>query len=179
MVSSQVSAASIYEAHSDMVYHLCLRLGGSNITWAEDATHDVFVKLLEQISALTDRDDLGSWLYKVTVNTCMTRLKREVSIWHRVRRAFSASSESVDHQTPERRARIRQDLDAALREIERLPPKERVVFCMKHLDKLPQQEIAATLNLSEGYVSKLLSRAQQRLERRLAHPSTMERGDHD
>ena len=46
----------------------------------------------------------------------------------------------------------------ALRALRELPPNERVVICMKLLDQLPQREIAATLGLSEGYVSKLVRR---------------------
>jgi len=148
-----------------MVYHLCLRYSGGNKGWAEDATHDVFIKLLEHMAALTDQEDLGSWLYRVAINTCLTRLKREGSVWNRVRQALTISSETVDRQTPERKVQIKHDLDAALGALQHLSPKERVVFCMRYLDDQPQQEIASTLSLSEGYVSKLLRRARGRLKK--------------
>jgi RNA polymerase sigma-70 factor (ECF subfamily) len=164
-MASTRTAASLYEAHRDMVYHLCLRYGGGNISWAEDATQDVFIKMLEHLSTLSDHDDLGKWLYRVTVNTCLTRLKREGSVWGRVRQALTASSETADRRTPERSVQLRHDLGEALAALERLPAKERVVFTMKHLDNLPQQEIAAALDLSEGYVSKLLHRALARLQK--------------
>jgi RNA polymerase sigma factor (sigma-70 family) len=47
--------------------------------------------------------------------------------------------------------------------IARLAPKQRVVFCMVHLDGLTQDEVARTLDYSKGYVSKLLKRARASL----------------
>jgi RNA polymerase sigma-70 factor (ECF subfamily) len=160
------AAETLYQQHRQRVYHLCLRLGGGNRAWAEDATQDVFVRLLERLDQLAAQDDLGAWIYRVTVNTCMTRLKREGSIWGRVSRALAAGSREAQSGTPERQVQVSRDLQGVLEELERLPAKERVVFCMRCLDEKPQNEIASTLGLSPGYVSKLLARARGRLERR-------------
>lgn len=159
------SAQALYQLHKDRVYHLCLRLGGGNVAWAEDATQDVFIKLLEQMPGLTDTDDLGGWIYRVTVNTCMTRLKRDGSVWRRVSQALAQSQPEVVSDTPERQVQVRDELTAALAQLKDLPAKERIVFCMRYLDEMPQQQIASTLSLSKGYVSKLLKRVRKRLER--------------
>jgi len=158
------TADLLYQHHRDRVYQLCLRLSGGNRSWAEDATHDVFVRMLERLDELDDTDDLGGWIYRVAMNTCMTRLKREGSTWGRVRQALLGAP-SVSRDTPERRVSLQQDLDAALRALAALPGRQRVAFCMRHLDELPQREIAASLDLSEGYVSKLLDRARSKLDR--------------
>lgn len=163
---NSATATSLYQQHRQRVYHLCLRLSGGNQAWAEDAVQDVFIKLLERLEQLQEQEDLGGWIYRVTVNTCMTRLKREGSVWGKVRQALSASQPRADHGTPERRVQVSQDLEAVAEELKRLPAKERVVFCMRYLDDKPQQEIAAALSMSPGYVSKLLTRARARLERK-------------
>jgi RNA polymerase sigma factor (sigma-70 family) len=164
-VLALVDAADLYQRHRNKVYQLCLRLGGGNVGWAEDATQDVFVKLLERLPGLEEPDDLGGWIYRVAVNVCMTRLKRDGSVWRRVRQALLASPPSGG-PSPERRVEVKQEVAAALETLGELPAKERVVFCMKHLDGLEQRQIAATLDLSEGYVSKLLHRAAIAVERR-------------
>ena len=51
------------------------------------------------------------------------------------------------------------DAAAALRLLNTLPPKERMVLSMQVLDGHSQRDIALLLGLSEGYVSKLLTRA--------------------
>ncbi|MBW2735435.1 MAG: sigma-70 family RNA polymerase sigma factor [Deltaproteobacteria bacterium] len=159
------AARLLYQEHRDQVFHLCLRLSGGNRCWAEDATHDVFVALLEQLDQLADRQQLGGWVYRVTMNTCMTRLKREGSIWGKVRLRLMGEVSEGNHDTPERRVRVRQDLEAALAAIAALPAQQRVAFCMCTIDDLSQREIAGALSLSEGYVSKLLHKARKRLQR--------------
>ena len=60
----------------------------------------------------------------------------------------------------ERRVRAEQDdAAAAMRLLNTLPPKERMVLSMQVLDGHSQREIAWMLGFSEGYVSKLLARA--------------------
>lgn len=162
--SSCVAARELYHRHRQQVFQQCLRLGCGDRTWAEDATHDVFVKLLEQLPGLGQRDDLGGWIYRVTVNTCLTRLKRDRTIWHKVERLLGAST-FAQQPSMERQIEIKHVLIAVLGQLGQMPAKERVVICMKFLDGMSQHEIATTLSLSEGYVSKLLQRALRRLSR--------------
>ena len=60
-----------------------------------------------------------------------------------------------------------QELEGTWELLTRLPARERVVFCMRHLDGMQQREIAAALHLSEGYISKLLKRTSRRIRARL------------
>lgn len=158
-----VTPELLYLHHRQRIFQLCLRLGAGDRDWAEDATHDVFIKLLERLPALDRAEDLGGWVYRVTVNTCMTRLKRDGSVWRKVARTLAAAPPPAV-ESPEHQVQVRQDLAAALAALRELPGKERVVFCMRYLDELPQQQIAAALGLSEGYVSKLLGRVRERLQ---------------
>lgn len=159
-----VSAAQLYAEHRQRVFRLCLRLSGGDVSWSEDATQDVFLKLLQTLPDLDRQQELGGWVYRVTVNTCLTRLRRDRSAWRRVLESLALIPQAQP-QTPERAVALRGELQAALTALAQLPPRERVVFSMRHLDELPQREIAATLALSEGYVSKLLDRARGRLQR--------------
>lgn len=147
-----------YQAHRERVFHWGLRFGGGRAAWAEDLTHDVFLKLLEKLPELTNHDDLGGWLYRVTANLAISRLRRDRSLLSRLKRivvsayrAFPASPQVAVEQKEAARA--------ALESLKRLPERERVVLCMKVLDGKSQKEIADALSMSEGYVSKLISRA--------------------
>ena len=151
-----------FRTHRERVFHVARRLGGGDAGWAEDVTHDVFLKLLEHLPGLEDTGDLGGWLYRVTVNTALSRLRHERSVFGRVLRALRAEGEPRA-PSPETLLAEHEGAAAALRVLAELPPKERVVLSMKVLDGLSQQEIAQTLSLSEGYVSKLVTRAWERV----------------
>jgi RNA polymerase sigma-70 factor (ECF subfamily) len=155
----------LYAEHKQSVFTLALRYGRGDIGWAEDVTHDVFVDLFDVIDRLADTDDLGRWLYRVTTNRCLNKLKRQ-QWWDRplvqlVLRA-TTSGRATD---PETVTIARGDLRSAFETVNALPPKERVVFYMRHVDGFDQSAIARTLGFSKGYVSKLLQRARQVLER--------------
>jgi RNA polymerase sigma factor (sigma-70 family) len=145
-----------YQRHRGEVYRLCLRYGGGRTGWAEDVTHDVFVKLLEHLPHLENVDDLGGWLYRVAANLSISRLRREQSAFSRLR-WFSSDEET--HQSAGMLFEQHEEAAAAMAAIRSLPARERVVLCMKVLDGRCQKEIAETLSMSEGYVSKLLARA--------------------
>jgi RNA polymerase sigma-70 factor (ECF subfamily) len=151
-----------YEAHRRRVFHLALRFGGGNASFAEDVTHDVFVKLLEHLPSLDERDDLGGWLYRVTANLSLTRLRRSRSILARFLPAYGAEARPSEAR-PDELFEQREEAAAAMDTLGRLPPRERVVLAMKLLDGKSQREIAEALRMSEGYVSKLLARAWEKV----------------
>jgi RNA polymerase sigma-70 factor (ECF subfamily) len=160
-VDKGVSFAALYEAHAEAVYAWAMRYARGRTQWAEDVTHDVFVKAWEHRAWLREADVRG-WLYRVTQNLVFSALRREQSFGQRLTRLFSAESEA-DSKTPEAALSRRESVGRAMAALNALPGQERVVLAMKVLDELSQREIAAALGLSEGYVSKLLSRAQARL----------------
>jgi RNA polymerase sigma factor (sigma-70 family) len=150
-----------FKAHRNRVYRLGLRYGRGRAMWAEDLTQDVFMKLLEELPNLSDHEDLGGWIYRVTTNAALTRLRREKSVVGRVTRLFPAENEAVEGA--EERVESSERAKEAQSLLESLPPKERVVLAMKVLDGKQQRDIARTLGMSEGYVSKLLTRAWGRI----------------
>ncbi len=149
-----------YRAHRQSVYRWALRFGAGQHAWAEDLTHDVFLQLHRHLGQLTDVDELGAWLYRVTANLAVSRLKREASWLGRVERALS---QAPPPRAPDEVLEGRDEAAAALATLGNLPDRERVALSMRVLDGRSQREIAATLGLSEGYVSKLLARAWERV----------------
>lgn len=147
----------VYVRFRDSVFRTAMRHTAGDRASAEDITHDVFVRLLGSIDDLDDDELLGGWLYRVTVNFCLTRLRRE-----RFRRSVRLLLGVDDRapSTPERDASARDELAKVLSTIASLPPKERVVFTMLHLDGRSQSEIAQVLGHSKGYVSKLVERGR-------------------
>jgi RNA polymerase sigma factor (sigma-70 family) len=149
-----------YQQHRKNVYHYCLRYSGGRTGWAEDVAHDVFVKLLEHFSHLHDVEDIGGWLYRVAANISISRLRREQSLLARLRSAWTEEETEGSAEVLFEQHEVAAATMTALRA---LPARERVVLCMKVLDGKSQRAIAETLSMSEGYVSKLLTRAWGRL----------------
>jgi len=150
-----------WTAHRDRVYRWALRFLGGDAPAAEDLVQEVFVKLLRELPRLSQTQDVGGWLYQVTANLAFDRLRRAQSFTGRLSRLF-AFAEPVP--TPEELHARRHEASAAMRALKALGGREAVVLSMKVLDGHTQVEIAKLLGLSEGQVSKLLTRAWSRLE---------------
>lgn len=149
-----------YRAHRADVFRWCMRYGGGRSAWAEDLTHDVFLRLHAHLSTLDETSDLAPWLYRTTANLALNRLRDEQSVLGRLSKLWSSERDAAPD--PEARLSRRQSV---LQTLGRLPARERLVLCMKVLDGKSQQEIASALDLSEGYVSKLSARAWEIVER--------------
>ncbi len=61
--------ARLYEEHSHAIYYLALRLLGDPQK-AEDATHDVFLKVYRKFKEFRGESSLRTWLYRITINHC-------------------------------------------------------------------------------------------------------------
>ena len=153
-----------YRRHGARVYRLCLRLLGREPD-AEDATQEVFLKLLERIDSFSGRAHFSTWLHRLTVNHCLHRLERE----HR-RRAAALPEDDHDHpidradSPPEQLARTesRETLQGLL---DRLSSEQRAVIVLREIEQLTYQEIAETLEIPVGTVMSRLARAREQLVR--------------
>lgn len=156
----------LYRQHHPTVFHLALRYGLGDEAWAEDIVHDVFVALLERLPSLDDHQQLEGWLYRVTTNRCLRKLRRDRFLLRDVVRRLLVVG-PTEGPSVEGRVFARRDLERTRRVLAELPPRERVVVCMCHLDGKSQREVCEILGLSKGYVSKLLARGIARLEEAL------------
>jgi RNA polymerase sigma-70 factor (ECF subfamily) len=152
---------SAYEAHSQRVLRLCLRYGGGSMAWAQDVTQDVFVKLLTHLPKLSATEDVEGWLVTVATRMCLKRLRRESTVFGRVVLKLTGASEVAE--APDAMFELKEDARGALAALKRLPPNERMVMTLLLVEDKSQQEIAAQLGFSKGYVSKLVARGKELL----------------
>ena len=64
----------------------------------------------------------------------------------------------------DRRAEHRAGLQEVFRFVDALEPKQRLAFCMYHLDGMEQAEIGEVLGVSKSYVCKLIKKATAAIE---------------
>ena len=160
-VDTRARVRMLYSGHRNEVYRLALRYGRGDPAWAEDVVQDVFVTLCRKIEQLDDEEDLGGWFYRVTHNRCLSRLRRQaVAESPAVRWLLGRRSVSND----DRRAEHRAGLQEVFRFVDALEPKQRLAFCMYHLDGMEQAEIGDVLGVSKSYVCKLIKKATSAIE---------------
>jgi RNA polymerase sigma-70 factor (ECF subfamily) len=135
---------------------------------AEDATQDVFVRVHSSLARFRGDADLGTWLYRVTLNVCRDRLRRlrrqpnEVDIERQAARPELSVEPRPDESVDRHRAR-----DAVRQAVGRLPAEQRDAVLMRFMDDLPYDEIARISGVPPGTVASRVFRALERLGRDL------------
>ena len=163
----------LVELYQVKIYRLAYDLTGNGMD-AEDLSQDVFVKAFRSLQNFRGDAKFGTWLYRITVNTCFD---------HRSKKSLSMSTplshtEQEDDAAPREPAGtgilpdqaaeaslIQKNIELAL---EQLTPREKTVFMLRHYHDLPLKEIAETLEISLGSVKTLLFRAVRRLQEELS-----------
>jgi RNA polymerase sigma-70 factor (ECF subfamily) len=142
------------------VAHSILR----NPAESEDVVQDVFLKVIEHQRSLPAVRDMRVWLVRIAWNVALDRRRRirPDQMDDLFAQGLVASETPADEALDEA-----QRITAVLREMERLPKKERQVLLLSALDELNTAEIAAIVGRSESAVRALIFRARTRLRTRL------------
>jgi RNA polymerase sigma-70 factor (ECF subfamily) len=163
------------EKHGPSLYRLALRLL-NNEADAEDVVQESFLNAFNAIDSFEGRSDLGTWLYRITYNNVLMRLRGRPPEIVSVDRALDLGEEGYavpqaffdwcclpeeDFQSAE----VRQELERAIRT---LSPTLSSTFILRDLEGLSTRETAVALDTSEDVVKTRLRRARQQLRESLA-----------
>jgi RNA polymerase sigma-70 factor, ECF subfamily len=138
-----------------MVYRTAWRMLG-DAAEAEDVSQEVFLKLHARLGEFEAAENLSGWLYRVTVNQSLDRIRR--------RRPVEDADVLISAEaSPESAAIRRQQLDRLARLLQRLSPQERAAIVLRDLEGVHSREVAAILNVSEETVRSAIFRAKEKL----------------
>lgn len=151
---------TLVRRHSDLVYRVALRILGTEE--AKDASQEVWVRVWQSMESFRAESAFGTWIYKITVNTCLSELRREQSRSEREQRAeISQLLESQREEgDPEASALGRERMDEAIECLKELRPDHRAALVLRHLEGLSYPEISDILEVPEGTAKGWVSRGR-------------------
>jgi RNA polymerase sigma-70 factor, ECF subfamily len=161
----------IYDQH---VLRLALQVIGSTEE-ARDLYQEAFLKVYRSIGQFREEAKFSTWLYRVVMNVCLDHLRRQSS------RKEVAAPEVEEGETeflqtvqderptgnPERVTRSVEIGQRIQRAMQRLNPRERMVFELKHHQGLRLRAIGEICKTTEQTAKNCLSRATQKLRAEL------------
>jgi RNA polymerase sigma-70 factor (ECF subfamily) len=162
--AGSIDLTALVAAHSSLLYrvaHSILR----NPVESEDVVQDTFLRVLQHLHQLPAIRDLRPWLVRIAWNLALDRRRR---IRPDQMDDFQAAGIAAVTVPADIVLRQRQQTQATLREIERLPKPERQALLLSALEDLSIAEIAHIMTKSESAVRALIFRARARLRQRLA-----------
>jgi len=157
----------LVEANSAFALNLALRLVGHRQE-AEDIAQEAFLRLHRALPGFRGDSRISTWLYRTISRLAVDHLRRE----RLKRRIFFFRSADADPDDPDPLDRapaataspeaelLQREAGGKLqRALDKLSPRQRAVFALRHFEGLPLKEIATVLGLEEGTVKAHLHRA--------------------
>jgi RNA polymerase sigma-70 factor (ECF subfamily) len=127
----------------------------------EDLMQDVMVAVIEGLDRFRGDAKLSTWVASVAARTSLNWVNRrpesrETPLDEEATGAEGDLTVEVDRR--EAAARLQEAID-------RLPPGQRAVVCLRHIEGLSVQEVAQALGIPEGTVKSRLHHARRQLRR--------------
>jgi len=139
-----------YRRWGGQIYRRCLKLLGDAAA-AEDATQEVFVRLMRHARRLSSDGGYLPWIYRVATNHCLNVLRDGAHLEVREPTAFTEGEpENVVAQLGARQ------LSAQL--LRRFDEETRTIAVLSLVDGLSRDEVAEVMGLSRKTVGKKLAR---------------------
>jgi len=153
--------------HYDMAYAVAFGVV-NNREDARDVVQDVFIKLFRDFNKFEGRSKFKSWLYRVTVNAAIDRVRRRkptVPIDGDSRDGADAVLiPLVDTTSDPRDHASRREVQKLVREaVRKLSPDHRAVLALREWGDMSYEEIADILEIEEGTVMSRLHYARKKL----------------
>ncbi len=147
------------------VYNIACRFMGNEAD-AFDMAQESLIKLYRSIKSFKGQAAFSSWVYRLTVNTCLDGLRKRqkspVSLDHALENG--AMFRDDDSLAPEEHALSIERADDIRRAIDTLSDGHKTVVVLRDINGLSYEEIAYSLGISVGTVKSRLNRGRQRLK---------------
>ncbi|MGE5430189.1 MAG: RNA polymerase sigma factor [Syntrophomonadaceae bacterium] len=144
---------------------------------AKDIYQEVFLRVYRGLKNFEGNSAFSTWLFRITVNVCMTyKVRNKKYQYASIDQSFDTDDstaqlsladtleggESADQNLMDEE--IKRNVNGAL---ESLPPQQKMVFTLKHLQDMKISEIAKIMNCGEGTVKKYLFTATRKMRDKL------------
>jgi RNA polymerase sigma-70 factor (ECF subfamily) len=156
-VSGEQRFSELYLKFRPIVYARCRRLLSAE-PLAEDATQEIFLKVMAHFGQVPAGEETSRWISRVTTNHCLNHLRNEKRRLD-ARLALDIEAASFSDGVADR--------ELVQRVIASVPEEIGVIGWLSHVDELDQSDIAERLHISRRTVVARLSTFNARARRLL------------
>ena len=152
----------LYKRYSGKIFGKCLSLL-KNEDEAEDATQDVMMKILLNMSKFSGRSRFSTWIYSITYNYCidfLRRKKKDLAIY------VEDFNDNIDlEDNVEDAFLLQMNVDRLKVIMEEIPSTDKTILLMKYQDEMSIKEISEILKKSESAVKMKIKRAKHKFKK--------------
>lgn len=159
---------------SDKLYRLSLRFV-KRLEEAQEIVQEVLVKVVEKIDTFEGGSSLYTWLYRVTVNESLMRLRpdkgKKMVSWEDVLPEYENGIHIQEFsdwaKLPDEKVVEKEFQQFVQESIELLPDDLKTAYLLKDVEQLPEQEVCKILELTKPAMKNRVHRARLFLRKRI------------
>lgn len=161
--------------YKERIYLVVLRIVKNNED-AKDLAQEAFVKAYTNRQSFRAESGFFTWVYRIAVNLALNYISRnrdrkaesleelEQGLLISNKLQWTDSSPMLYDTDSLEKKELARAISAA---IEKLPPRQRTVFVLRHYEEKPHAEIASILSITEGAVKANYHQAVRKLKESL------------
>lgn len=149
----------LYNRYSSKIFGKCLTILKDEYH-AQDATQDILMKVLLNLSRFGGKSKFSTWVYSITYNFCIDQVRRSKKKKPVLIEDMEIFSDLEDEVSDKYILEIKLDrLKVVMNEISE---EDKAILLMKYMDALSIKEIAEIFNKTESAIKMKIKRAKQR-----------------
>ncbi len=148
--------------YKDLVFTLAIRML-KHKEEAEEVAQDTFIKVFKSLDKFKGDSKFSTWIYKVTYNTCLDRIKKnkkhynDVPIDEFIFNKLDSIDNALDNMINEERRVLIKNC------INKLPEDSSALLTLFYFEELSLEEISKIINIEANTVKVKLFRARKKL----------------
>lgn len=166
----QQAFGTLLSSHEGRMYNIAYRMMG-NSEDAMDMVQEAMIKVYRSLDRFEGNAQLGTWLYRVTTNTCLDELRRRklrqtVSLDERAEQGAPAPEDHV-FQRPEEAAEGAERRKVLKNAIKKLAPEHQAAIVLRDMQGMSYQDAAKVMDCPVGTMKSRVNRARAALREEL------------
>ncbi len=152
----------LYRRYASKVFAKCITMLLDE-GQARDATQDIFIKVLLNLSKFTELSSFSTWVYSITYNYCIDLIRKRKKmplIFTEDMGKVSRETEDVD-DIPDS-VLLEMEQNRLERVFELLPPGDKAILLMKYIDEMSIRDIGTVLSKTESAIKMQIMRAKHK-----------------
>jgi RNA polymerase sigma factor (sigma-70 family) len=152
----------LFDKQYGKVFRLCKGYFNGNEALASDSAQEVFIKIWESLDSFRGESSISTWIYRISVNTCLLYLRKQSTKKEKVMNAFpSIAAEQYSFEEEEK-------LQKMYRCIQKLEEKDKMIMLMM-LEGIGYQEISEVVGITEEALRVRIHRIKKNLTQCVQH----------
>lgn len=150
--------SQLYRRYAGKVFAKCISMLADH-GMARDATQDVFIKILLNLSKFTEQSSFSTWVYSITYNYCIDLIRKKKKNILLFTEDIGRISKETEIDIPDS-VILEMETNRLEKVMSKLPVGDKAILDMKYTEDMSIKQIGEVLNKTESAIKMQIMRAK-------------------